>query len=171
MVRPRQDNFNFYRIVDTFLPEIELAIDEYYDKIEEGDISLQILELLHPKIIESSYFLFKEGNYREAVLNSIIAVFDFIRAKTKINKDGQDLISKAFSLTDPYLVLSELETESGKNDQKGFIQLFQGAYLGIRNPKAHSLEERLDKKKAAQYLIFASLLARRVEEASVIKTE
>jgi uncharacterized protein (TIGR02391 family) len=56
-------------------------------------------------------------------------------------------------------------TESGKNDQKGFLQIYQGAFLGVRNPKAHSLAHDLDQIKAAQYLVFASLLARRVDEA------
>jgi uncharacterized protein (TIGR02391 family) len=63
------------------------------------------------------------------------------------------------------MVLSTLKTESGKNEQKGFLQILQGAYLGIRNPKAHSLLSDLDEQKALQYLVFASLLARRIEDA------
>jgi hypothetical protein len=58
-----------------------------------------------------------------------------------------------------------LESESGKNDQKGFMQILIGAYLGIRNPKAHSLVNRLTKNEADQYLIFASLLAERICQA------
>lgn len=45
------------------------------------------------------------------------------------------------------------------------MQILVGAYLGIRNPKAHSLNHDLDPEKAAQYLIFSSLLARRIYEA------
>ena len=67
------------------------------------------------------------------------------------------------------LVLTELETESGQNDQKGFMQIFKGAYQGIRNPKAHSLTHDLTPEKAAQYLVFASLLIRRVQEAKGVK--
>jgi hypothetical protein len=69
------------------------------------------------------------------------------------------------------LILSELDTESGQNDQKGFIQLFSGSYQGIRNPKAHSLNHDLTEMKAAQYLIHASLLARRVSEAQQVKAD
>jgi uncharacterized protein (TIGR02391 family) len=71
-----------------------------------------------------------------------------------------------FSIENPLLILSELQTESGKNDQKGFMQIFKGAYQGIRNPKAHSLASDLDSVKAGQYLVFASLMVRRVEEAT-----
>ncbi len=51
------------------------------------------------------------------------------------------------------------------------MQILSGAYQGIRNTKAHSLEHDLDQVKAAQYLVFASLLARRVSEAKKIETK
>jgi uncharacterized protein (TIGR02391 family) len=79
--------------------------------------------------------------------------------------DGAKLAGQVFSVKEPRLILSELDTESGRNDQAGFLQIYQGAYIGIRNPKAHSLQHDLTEEKAAQYLIFASLLARRVAEA------
>lgn len=111
---------------------------------------------------------YNDGHLRDAVLNSIIAVFDFIRSKSSIGDDGTDLVGKVFSLQNPKLILSEIESDSGKNDQKGFIQIFQGAFQGIRNPKAHSLTHNLTATKAAQYLVFASLLARRVDESVVV---
>ncbi len=126
-------------------------------------------QLLHPVISEHALPQYKDGHLRDAVLNSITAVFDLIRQRTGLSEDGDKLIGKAFSLDKPYLVLSEIETESGKSDQKGFMQIFNGAYLGIRNPKAHSLDHDLNPIKAAQYLVLASLLARRVEEAKAIK--
>ena len=122
-------------------------------------------ELLHPVIFENAYQQYRNGHLRDAVLNSIVAVFDLIRQRTGLDSDGDRLIGEALSTTHPHLILSELETESGRNDQTGFIQVFQGAYKGIRNPKAHTLQHDLNEHKAAQYLIFASLLARRIEEA------
>ena len=127
--------------------------------------------LLHPVIQKHAYQLFQNGDYRNAVLNSITSVFDQIRYKTGLKGDGEKLLSRAFSIKDPYLVFSDLDTESGQNDQKGFLQIFQGAYTGIRNPKAHTLEHDLTEEKAAQYMIFASLLARRIDEANLRKKE
>ena len=66
------------------------------------------------------------------------------------------------------MVLSEIETESGQNDQKGFIQIFSRSYQDIRNPKAHTLTHDLTAAKAAQYLVFASLLARCVQDATAV---
>lgn len=125
--------------------------------------------LLHPLIVKSSYQQYCDGHLRNAVCDSITVIFDRIRERTGLDLDGENLISHALSLTDPYIILSELTSESGKNDQKGFIQILKGAYQGIRNPKAHSLVHDLTEHKAAQYLVFASLLARRIEEASFPK--
>ncbi|MFN8996516.1 MAG: TIGR02391 family protein [Pseudomonadota bacterium] len=137
-------------------------------KIETTKLGFE--ELLHPIITKHCYKLYKDGHYRDSVLNSVIAIYDYIRARSKSGEDGDRLIGQVFSTDNPILVLSELETESGKNDQKGFMQIFKGAYQGIRNPKAHSLTHDLTPLKAAQYLIFASLLVRRVEEANVIES-
>jgi len=126
-------------------------------------------EFLHPVVYKNAYRHFQNGDYRDAVLNSIIGVFDLIRQKTGLTNDGVSLIGTALSLDDPYLILSDIDDLSGKNDQKGFSQIFQGAYVGIRDPKSHTLLHNLTREKAAQYLIFASLLARRVEEAKLVK--
>lgn len=125
-------------------------------------------ELLHPLIREKSLSLYSDGHYRDTALNSVIALFDYIRARTGLTQDGAALASEAFSLDRPRLILSELKTESGRNDQKGFMQIIQGMYLGIRNPKAHSLDHEVDEKMAAQCMVIASFIARRIEEAEVV---
>ena len=126
--------------------------------------------LLHPTIIKSALPHFEDGHYRDAVLNSIIAVFDHLRARTGVDADGSQLVGKVLGGQNPTLVFSEFQSESGRNDQEGFLKIFLGAYQGIRNPKAHSLSHDLDRTKAAQYLVFASLLARRLDEASITVT-
>ncbi len=134
---------------------------------KQGELGFE--QLLHPAIKKSSYQQYRDGHLREAVLNSVIAIFDQIRRMTGIAADGDALVNNAFSLEHPVIIFSELETESGQSDQKGFMQIFRGAFQGIRNPKAHSLANDLNEQKAAQYLVFASLLARRLDEAKVIE--
>jgi uncharacterized protein (TIGR02391 family) len=131
---------------------------------------MDIAPLLHPNIIQHAYQHYQSSHYREAVLNSIMALSDMIRGKTKLEEDGDRLVCKAFSPENPYLKINDISTESGKNDQTGFMQMLQGAYKGIRNPNAHTLDHDLDELKAAQYLVFASLLARRIEEAEIVQT-
>lgn len=148
------------------LPAVENALDDYYASQPVGDISVAILDLLHPAIIESSYSHFRAGHYREAVLNAFVTVFELIRRRTSLDKDGAALIGQVFSLENPLLVFDTLESESGRNQQKGYIQILQGAYLAIRNPNAHSSSSTVDRQEAAQCLVFASFLSRKVERCS-----
>lgn len=133
-----------YKDIITFdVPELEKRAEAHLLTESKTQQQIGFEELLHPIVMEHSYQLYRNGHLREAVLNSITAVYDFIRTRTKSKEDGDKLIGQVFSLDNPLLILSELDTESGQNDQKGFMQIFKGAYQGIRNPKAHSLTHDL----------------------------
>jgi len=155
-------------IIKLDIPQIENILEQFVFTNIDIDIQYGFEPYLHPIIVESSFEQYKSGQFRDSVLNSFIAVFDLIRDKTDVDIDGSRLVDKVFSLENPLLILSELDSQSGKNDQKGFLEIYKGAYIGIRNPKAHSLDHDLDENKAAQYLVLASLLARRVEEAQKV---
>lgn len=160
-----------YKDIFTFdLPELEKRAEAHLlnEKDSKGDGEIGFERLLHPIVMEHAYQLYRNEHYREAVLNSITALFDFIRSRTGLDEDGDKLIGQVFSLDHPLLVLSEIVSESGQNDQKGFMQIFKGAYQGIRNPKAHSINSDLTPTNAAQYLVFSSLLIRRVEQAKAV---
>ena len=128
-------------------------------------------ELIHPLIEETSMRHYSNGDFRNAVLDSIIVVFDKIRERTGIDADGEALVSRAFSLNSPYLILTELDTDSGQSEQKGFIEICKGLYKGIRNPKAHSLNHDLDEIKAAQYLVLSSIIMRRILDAKGVHND
>ena len=161
------DEHDYHDILERDLTAVEAHAEKHAREAVPANAKVGFEDLLHPVIYEHAFQHYLNGHYREAVLNSIVAVFDLIRSRTGLDLDGSNLVGEAFSLEKARLVLSELDSESGRNDQKGFMQIFSGAYLGIRNPKAHSLAHDLDQTKAAQYLVFASLLARRVYEAKL----
>ena len=140
-------------------------LEKHYSKQSEPEYSNEIFDLLHPIIKESSYHHFLNGHYRDAVLNAFIAVFDFLRQRTNLDLDGAKLAQAAYAPDAALLIVSTLQTESGKSEQVGFMNLLIGAYSSIRNPKAHSLEESPNRSVAAQNLILASLLARRIDES------
>ncbi|HEX9082922.1 MAG TPA: TIGR02391 family protein [Holophagaceae bacterium] len=155
-----------YKVINELLPQFEESIEEFFISSPTINAGTELVDLLHPSILASSFHLFRTGSYRDAVLNAVISVYDMIRAKTGIDKDGTPLVGEVFSLDHPILLLADINTESGRNEQKGFIQILQGVYLGIRNPKAHSLNSDLNQHNTAQYLVLASLLARRVDEST-----
>ena len=165
------DVHSFREIASTHLPKIEDALDEHYSSIPNNDMKSAIADFLHPSITASSYTHFVNGHYREAVFNAIVAVFDMLRWRTHLDLDGAALVTQALSLDKPIITMASLSTESGKNIQKGFIEMLKGAYLGVRNPKAHSLATDLNEVSAAQYLVFASLLARKVESANKVESQ
>ncbi|MGY3296383.1 uncharacterized protein (TIGR02391 family) [Pseudomonas sp. TE6288] len=147
------------------LPQVEARAEAHARDATGTKHNMGFEELLHPVIFAHAFQHYTHGHYRDAVLNSVVAIFDLMRERTGLDLDGAALATQVLSLEKPHLILSDLNTDSGRNDQKGFLQILVGAYLGIRNPKAHSLNHDLDSEKAAQYLIFASLLARRIYEA------
>jgi uncharacterized protein (TIGR02391 family) len=146
-------------------------IDDQQEKEIRSSKKLYFLaELLHPWIVEHAFEQYRSGHFRDAVLNAFIALGNLIRDKTGIQLDGAALATQALSVKEPRIILSELESESGRNEQIGFMHIIQGSFIGIRNPLVHSIHHDLTEDKAAQYLVLASLLAQKITDASVIGT-
>jgi uncharacterized protein (TIGR02391 family) len=153
----------FLSKIEDKLSHAKSVFDSEPSKPKSSDKEYEWLSrLLHPYIIQHSYQLFVDKHYRETVFSAFVSLGDLIRERTGLKLDGCKLATKAFSLQDPYLIFSEIESESGQNDQIGFMQIIQGAFIGIRNPKAHSIKHDLTKEETIEYLILASLLVRRI---------
>lgn len=151
-------------ILSSDLPQIVETAEQLALEGSKKPRILGFEALLHPAVVHSSLRHYKDGHLRDAVLNGVIAIFDMIRKRTGLDLDGTALTGQAFGLDNGRLIFSEVSSDSGKNDQKGFLKIYEGVYAGVRNVKAHSLNHDLNETKAAQYLVMLSLLARRVEE-------
>ena len=112
-----------YGFLYEYLPQLEKTLESYFLKGPFEGKQPEIIDLLHPIILSSSYQQLRVGHYRDAVFNSVVAVFDLIRSKANIDMDGSNLVKEVFSLSNPKLIISNLNTESGRNEQKGFIQI------------------------------------------------
>jgi uncharacterized protein (TIGR02391 family) len=157
-----------------YMPEVEFV--HYYNYLmyvrpkfpsiilnkDESQISF---ESLHPKIQEHCEDRFYNKQYSDAILAAYKVVLNEIKDVANIHDlDGKQLVEKAFSLNNPIIKLNDLVTQSDKDEQQGFMMLFSGAAVGIRNPKAHDLVIQTDKLKTLRYLTFASLLLERLDE-------
>ena len=149
--------------------ETEDQLDTFFMHQPSPDIRAALKELLEPAIVHASYGHYEAGHFREAVLNAVMAVFDLLRQRTGLDLDGTNLITESLSVQRPKLKMANLDTQSGRNIQVGFIDMLKGAYTGVRNPKAHSLATDLNAINAAQYLVFASLLARKISTAEQVE--
>ena len=116
---------------------------------------------LDPDIVQVSKSRFSSGHYGDSVEAAFKEINQRIKAKvrteTEEELDGAALMHRAFSPSQPLIRLADLSTESGRNIQKGYMEIFAGAMTGIRNPHAH---ENLDisKNMAVHFLYLASLL-------------
>ena len=73
-------------------------------------------------------------------------------------------MNHVFSPNNPLLTFENIETQTGKDVQIGYMNIFAGAMTGIRNPKAHE-NQIISKDMAIKRLIFASLLMDKIDEA------
>ena len=121
----------------------------------------------HTTISSSARSLFVDGHHAQAVLEAYKAVNNYVKQKSgRVDLDGRDLMAKVFRKEAPLLKVTHLSGRSGEDEQEGFMFLFMGSMVGIRNPKAHEPMRQPDAIRTLQYLALASLLCEVVDEAT-----
>jgi len=128
----------------------------------ENDIPRELANL-HPQVIETAGELFSNGHYRQAILDTYIMLVQSVKSKSgNVELDNTGLMQKVFSAKQPLLKVS-----NDPDEQIGFMWMFSGAVMGIRNPKAHRLIKVDDPQRALEWLSFASVLFRVLDDARV----
>jgi len=124
--------------------------------------------ILHKSIIEIAKKKFEDGHYADAVESALkevnTRVKEIVKKKTGGELDGTSLMFKAFSGENPIITLGDLSTETGRSIQEGYMHIFAGAMLGIRNPKAHE-NIVISPESATHFLFLASLLMDMIDYA------
>ncbi len=141
-------------------PEEALAQDE------RADLSV-LLSQIHPRIRKRAESLFRTGHYSDSILAAFKEISIMVKEKAELDMDGKSLMSEVFRATDPRIKLNTLKTQSERDEQEGFMLLFMGAMQGIRNPQAHDNIDQRDPVRTLEYLAFASVLARKIDEGSI----
>lgn len=154
------------------LTELELpkATSVAQEPADTAELPIYLFDKMqfHQRIIAASKSLFESGHYSQAIFEAFKAVNNFVKEKSGLSLDGKALMSKVFNEDAPIIKLNELLTQSDKDEQEGFKFLFMGAMVGIRNPKAHDNVIQTDPYRTLEYLGFASLLMKRIEEGKVV---
>lgn len=126
-----------------------------------------IWELLHPTVAALAKPRFEAGHFAdavEAVLKEVNTTVKLIYQTARGQElDGVPLMRKAFTPSDPVIVLDDLSTETGRSIQQGHMELFAGAMAGIRNPKAHQ-NITITPERAIHHFFVASLLFYKLDE-------
>jgi uncharacterized protein (TIGR02391 family) len=110
--------------------------------------------------------LFLDGYYARAVEEAFKCLNNTVKDRSGLaSKDGADLMREAFSANAPVLKINDLRSQSQKDEQRGYMDIYAGAMTGVRNPRAH--DHRLDDEPEAalELLALANHLMRRLDAA------
>ena len=129
-----------------------------------------IWENIHPQIVAVSKARFDNEHYADAVEAAFkeinTRVKKIYKDRTSVEKDGAKLMLAAFSVQNPIIKLGDISTETGTNIQQGYMEMFAGAMIGIRNPQAHN-NLLITKDNAIRELHFASMLMYKIDDELV----
>lgn len=129
-----------------------------------GQILLRFDDL-HTQVKKVSKGLFDDCHYSQAIFEAYKAIVNEVKNVSGIKDlDGKPLMERVFSVSNPIIKFNKLQSQSDKDEQVGLMFLFSGAALGIRNPKAHDYVIQKDALRTLEYLTFASLLLKRLDE-------
>ncbi len=117
---------------------------------------------------DASGSLFRDRHYARAVEEAFKCLNNAVRDKSRLlNRDGAALMRQAFSVNSPTIKLSNLLTQSERDEQQGYMDIFAGAMTGIRNPRAHDHQLADEPEAALEMLLLANHLMRKLDGADV----
>jgi len=118
----------------------------------------------HPFIKKVAGELFEDGHYRNAILDTFIELVDVVKTKTgRYDLDGTPLMQTVFSPKNPILKISE-----NVDEQQGYMWMFCGAVMAIRNSHAHKVIKPETRQETIEWLGFASALLKILDKAELI---
>jgi uncharacterized protein (TIGR02391 family) len=109
--------------------------------------------------------LFDDGHYAEATYEAFKFLDKTVDKLAKLSESGFKLMMAAFNESNPKIPLTPLTTISEKDEQKGYMFIFAGGVLAIRNPRGHEHSMKDDPDVCLDHLSFVSMLLRRLERA------
>ncbi len=154
------------------IAKLQTLIDLLEEEVgeESEDSTTRVLRAyngleIHAEIARAASSLYRDGHYSNAVEASVKALNGLVRLRSGLEFDGNTLMERAFNPSSPALRFNDLNDQSDKDEQKGFMQMFCGAVSGLRNPRAHGFIND-DPERALEFIAFVSLLAKLLDEAS-----
>jgi len=121
---------------------------------------------LHPRVRAVSSKLFNDGHYRLAIFRACLALNEAVQQRSgRSDLDGTSLMQHVFSKDKPVLKFNRHPDE-----QQGYMWMFSGMSMAVRNPRAHQVgvSEDLDANEALELLASLSALFRALDTAEKV---
>jgi len=136
-------------------PEPDLPLRELSKKI-----------ILSPEITKTCLKLYKDDHNALAVETAFKLINNYVKSKSGLTSmDGMSLMQTAFSVSNPKIRLTKLKTKSEKDEQLGYMNIFAGCMVGIRNPRAHEHNYQDSERTTFELLILADHLMQKLQSA------
>ncbi|QIK85841.1 TIGR02391 family protein [Erysipelothrix sp. HDW6B] len=151
-------------IAATTLREANINSSSFKMKLSNLNIHPKILSYCTPEILNN--------DYHSIIFESSKGLYDDIRIRTGLVTDGSRLIDECFKISDPYIAFNTLQTDTERNEHKGFIELLKSITSMFRNPRAHtpkiySSDSEFD---CIQILHLISFAFYKLDKSIVVKT-
>lgn len=164
------DPVDWYDIVLFDVPDILAKAERYALEMPDGGLG-DFEEFIHARFRPRLELALREQepDYHALILTCCIDLATHFKRKSGANDDSDAEIGRVFKKDDPVLVVpGDLETETGKNVQRGSLLLMQGWRAFIRNTHAHEVQPA-DKEYAVHALMLMSFLARIIDGAKRVE--
>ena len=93
--------------------------------------------------------------YTDALKDACLYIVQLVQEKSELEDlDGEKLINTSFSETNPKLLINDNQTQTEKDEQRGFGFLLRGIICAIRNPISHKRDFKFSEKEADSILLF-----------------
>ena len=111
--------------------------------------------------------LFRDRHYARAVEEAFKCLNNAVKDKSgHSSTDGAGMMKKVFSANSPILKLNAFQSNSDKDEQQGYMEIYAGSMTGIRNPRAHEHKLSDSPEVALELLVLANHLMRKLESST-----
>lgn len=146
-----------------FDTEVRLSVPAILESLSGGRSSaaprVAQLSSLHQRVIDVASRLFHDGHYQQAIFQACLALNKSVQEKScRFDLDGTKLMQHVFSINAPVL-----KFEGHPDEQQGYMWLFSGMVMAIRNPRGHQIAEEKTVEEVLDILAMISSLFRALD--------